>query len=96
MDFNDIGQRKMTPKEIDESLLGFVQEIEPKVPQQKSNKHQKVSVDPITGQATVERVKKSEQVENKRKNKVKGKIPKETKTAKQAAKQKAFWDSLLQ
>ena len=48
----------MTPKEIDESLLGFEQEVEPTLPS-KLKKHLKVSVHPVTGEAMIERERKS-------------------------------------
>ena len=56
MDFNESGRNKMKPKEIDESLMGLVQELEPSLPTRRTVRHGKrVSLNPVTGEATVER-----------------------------------------
>ena len=56
MDFNESGRNKMKPKEIDESLMGLVQELEPSLPTRRTVRHGKrVSLNPVTGEAAVER-----------------------------------------
>lgn len=74
----------MNPKEVDDSLLGMVQEMEPTLPTRKPKKNKKVSVHPVTGEAVLERDSSRD-----RKPKVK-----ESKMHKRQAKTAAFWDSL--
>eukprot|EP00354_Favella_ehrenbergii_P007160 CAMPEP_0170458874 /NCGR_PEP_ID=MMETSP0123-20130129/5714_1 /TAXON_ID=182087 /ORGANISM="Favella ehrenbergii, Strain Fehren 1" /LENGTH=67 /DNA_ID=CAMNT_0010723199 /DNA_START=913 /DNA_END=1113 /DNA_ORIENTATION=+ len=60
----------MTPKDIDDSLLGFIQEIEPEVPKT-VKKNVKVSAHPVTGEPVVERVKAPKKPKG---NKMKGEL----------------------
>ena len=77
----------MTPKDIDDSLLGFVQEIEPEVPK-KVKKNIKVTAHPVTGEPVVERVKPEKGPKG---NRMKGQL----KQKRAEARQQAFWDSVL-
>ena len=76
----------MNTEEIDQSMLGFVQEIEPSVPKKQRRNNKKVTVNPMTGETVVNR-----KVKDKAKRK-----PKEPAAAKRQAKSKAFWDSILE
>ena len=80
------GQGTMNPKEIDESIRGFEQEIEPTIPKQ-IKKHHRVTVNPVTGEPMVEREKTPKKPKGAKK---KG----ETKQQKRQAKMSAFWDSI--
>ena len=51
----NLSSTNMTPKDIDTSMLGFVQEIEPEVPR-KVKKNMKVTAHPVTGEPVIERI----------------------------------------
>lgn len=67
MDFmSEEGSGKMNPKEIEDSIKGFEQEIEPTIPR-RINKHHKVSVDPVTGDPIISREVKPKKEKGQRK-----------------------------
>ena len=67
MDFmSEEGSGKMNPKEIEESIKGFEQEIEPTIPR-RINKYHKVSVDPVTGDPIIQREVKPKKEKGQRK-----------------------------
>ena len=79
----------MEPKEVEQSLMGIVQELEPMLPTRPPRGQKKVSLHPVTGEPLLERMHTSK---NKKEKKPK---VRESKEQKRTAKERAFWDSLI-